>query len=361
MIKIVTGNSADHCFKIVNGELWGWGDNNQGQIGNNSTINKSSPVQIGTDNQWVHVALGYRHTLGLKSNGTLWAWGNNTNGQLGDPTINFTHIPVQIGTDNKWVNIAAGAAHSIGLKSDGSLWTWGLNNYGQLGDNTTINKLSPSLIGNDWVAITAGGTCPTLSGYTMGLKIDGTIWAWGRNERGELGINSNIYSPVPSQIILNSQLNRHDDDWIKISAGQFHSFGLKSDGTLWAWGSNAKGRLGIGNTPNKKSPVQVGSDNKWIAIAAGFEHTLGLKSDGTLWAWGTNAFGELGNVSTDHSPIPVQVGNENIWVDITTGIESSHGSQSNGKLFSWGKSQSGELGNGTMDHLPHPNPVQVSL
>jgi alpha-tubulin suppressor-like RCC1 family protein len=151
-------SAGTHALEIRKGTLWAWGFNNSGQLGDGTTTQKTSPVQIGTDNKWVTVAAGQVHSVGIKSNGTLWAWGNNSFGQLGDGTTTQRNSPTQIGTDNKWVSIAAGQSFTLALKSDGTLWAWGDNSNGQLGDGTTTYKLSPTQIGTDnkWISIAAG-------------------------------------------------------------------------------------------------------------------------------------------------------------------------------------------------------------
>src|SRR3989344_1483851 len=123
------------------------------------------------------ISARYKHTIAIKSDGTLWAWGYNLYGQLGDGTTSQRNSPVQIGTDNNWVSISAGGYHTIAIKSDGTLWAWGSNDYGQLGDGTMVDKTTPAQIGTDanWVSISAGDY------HTIALKSDGTLWAWGRN------------------------------------------------------------------------------------------------------------------------------------------------------------------------------------
>ncbi|MEW6187051.1 MAG: hypothetical protein AB1585_15055, partial [Thermodesulfobacteriota bacterium] len=127
-----------HTLKVkADGTLWAWGDNAYGQLGDGTTTDRHSPVQIGADNKWVTIGAGYYQTVGLKADGTLWAWGRNNYGQLGDGTTTERHSPVQIGADTKWVSIAMGDYHTIALKADGTLWVWGYNSFGQLGDGTT--------------------------------------------------------------------------------------------------------------------------------------------------------------------------------------------------------------------------------
>ena len=346
--RVASGCMGYHSLEIREGSLWGWGANDYGTIGDGTTSGKTSPVQIGTDNNWVRVATGNIHSLGLKSDGTLWAWGDNSIGQLGNGTLIAETSPVQIGTADNWVSISAGIIHSIGLKSDGTLWAWGDNSLGQLGDGTMTEQDYPVQIGteNKWISISAGGL------HSFGLKSDGTLWAWGFNDHGELGDGTTNSQAAPVQIGT-------DNNWITVSAGMYHSIALKSNGSLWAWGYNADGAVGDGTGITQYSPVQIGIDNKWTAITASQLHSIGLKSDGSLWTWGYNADGELGDGTTVSRLSPIKIGAENDWVSIAAGASHSFGSKSDGTVWAWGYNSEGQLGDGTT--LLKTDPIQTSV
>jgi alpha-tubulin suppressor-like RCC1 family protein len=182
--------------------LWAWGDNSHGQLGDGTVEDKNAPTRIGTGGRWVGVAAGDYHTVALNwcadcwNTYQLWAWGNNEYGQLGDGTTSDKTAPVVIGTDKDWFKIAAGSHHALALKKDGTLWAWGFNNRGQLGDGTTENRNSPVRIGKDakWASISAGGM------HSLALKLDNTSWSWGGNDHGQLGDGARSDKTTPVQM-----------------------------------------------------------------------------------------------------------------------------------------------------------------
>ena len=355
-----------HTLSLKNdGSLWAWGANNNGQLGNGTNVNfnKSLPVRVGAETNWTAIAAGYGHTLALKSDGSLWAWGFNSSGQLGDGTRVDKTSPVQVGTATDWISVTAGTWHTIALKNGGSLWAWGSNSSGQLGDGTIGNlKTSPVKIGTDtdWTAIAAA------IWHTIALKSDGTLWAWGLNNNGQLGISTSENcsnfpcSTVPVQVGTAT-------DWTAITAGDNLSIALKRDGSLWAWGANSYGQLGDGTTDSKSIPIQVGTETNWTAIAAGSDHTLALKSDGSLWAWGNNSYGQLGEGTTVDKSSPVQIGTDTDWTAITAGSNHTIALKSDGSLWAWGRNDSSQLGASTSEYcgsltLPCSTiPIQVSI
>ena len=294
--------------------LWAWGFNNQGQLGQNSVVNYSSPVQIGTDTNWRDLpnmnATYYLSQTATKTDGTLWAWGNNNSGGLGQnqawAQLGALSSPTQI-PGTTWA-IGGSDQHQVYTKTDGTLWVWGDNDYGQLGQNSVVKYSSPVQVpGTTWPTSNSNGIKLFASGYasqnTALIKTDGTLWVWGRNYAGELGQNQgnqNSHYSSPVQI--------PGTTWKHISFGNYQMFATKTDGTAWGWGLNSNGSLGQNNTTNRSSPIQIGSDTTWDVIYNADEMSYAIKTDGTLWSWGNNESGALGhNQSNNNASSPVQV------------------------------------------------------
>jgi alpha-tubulin suppressor-like RCC1 family protein len=277
----------------ANGNLWTWGGNASGQLGDGTTTSRTNPTQVGTD--YMAVAAGNAHTLAIKTNGELWAWGNNGTGQVGDGTSNPAPSPTRIG--NGFYTAAAGTSHSVAIKLDGSLWAWGSNNFGQLGDGTGNDRYAPNLIGFGYSAVAAGAF------HTIALKTDGTLWAWGKNDNGQLGdtTTQNRYAPVQIGVGFTS-----------VAAGAAHTLALKAGGTLWAWGANESGQLGNGTATRVNQPQQITSASDIISIAAGGNFSLALKRDGSVLSWGTNSTAQLGDGTFGQRRLPVLVVNSAI-------------------------------------------------
>ncbi|MES2762797.1 MAG: LamG-like jellyroll fold domain-containing protein, partial [Bacteroidota bacterium] len=319
------------------GTLWAWGFNSYGELGDNTTTNKSTPVQIGSATNWKTVSIGQYHSMGIKTDGTLWAWGSNSNGQLGDGTTVSKLVPVQIGTDNNWFYISLNSNHSIAIKTDGTMWGCGLNSTSQLGDGTSIDKNAFIQIGTatNWISASSGYD------FTMAIQTNGTLWGFGSNNFSKLGDGTTTLRSTPVQIGTAT-------NWSVAASGQIHSIALKTDGTLWSWGySSNTGNLGLGAVTTQPNPAQIGTATNWKAVAAGYRHSLATKTDGTLWAFGYNNNGQLGDGTTTDRNIPTQVGTGTNWLYPKAGSFFSSGIQSNNTIWCSGASSSGQLGDGT--------------
>ncbi|HOZ52025.1 MAG TPA: hypothetical protein PLU17_09220, partial [Chitinophagaceae bacterium] len=243
----------------------------------------------------------------------------------------FLLFSIQIVYAQCWSKIATGEKHTLAVKSDGTLWAWGNNDYGQLGDGTTTNRLSPVQIGNanDWQTIATGYN------HNLAIKTNGTLWAWGNNGNGQLGDGTTSQHLFPIQIGTGST-------WQSLATGNDHSLAIQTNGTLWSWGDNAQGQLGrLGG--NNYAPGQVGTATSWQSISSGLTHNLGIKTDGTLWVWGGSGNGQLGLGNTLAVSIPQQLGTANTWSVIAAGTVHSMAIQANGTLWGWGNNAFGQL------------------
>lgn len=302
---------------------------------------------------WNSVSGGTFHSAGVKNDGTLWTWGYNVDGQCGQGNnINNYPVPTQVGNQNNWLKVFAQSKSTFAIKTDGTLWAWGLNNFGQLGDGSTVNKNTPVQIGTEttWNKVASG------FGHTLGLKTDGTVWGWGTNLDGQLGVGSSI-SSSSSPIQIGTASN-----WSDISVGGQHSLLLKSNGTLWSCGYNNKGQLGIGNNSNVNTPTQVGVENLWTSISCGVDFSAGIKNN-FLFTWGNNSSGQLGIGNNSNQNIPTQVTNVGEWNYISTGAFFTIARKTDGNLWSWGINTDGQLGNGSTMGAGQNSlvPVLVSL
>ena len=275
-----------HSLVIVDGSLWAWGNNWHGQLGDGTTDNRATPVQIEDDTNWASIAVGGGHTVAIKIDGSLWAWGYNWHGQLGDGTTENRAAPVQASSDTDWASVFAGDSYTMAIKTDGSLWAWGRNSSGQLGDGTTEDRLVPTQIGidTDWVRVMPDAI------HTIALKSDGSLWFWG----SDLRISFDSDQPRFSSSSLPAQI--HDtpvqigtyDDWIRMIAerGWHSEFLIKDDGSLWARGNNSYGQLGDGTTIYRNTFVKIGFDTDWVSVVSEGSRTVAMKTDGSVWSWG---------------------------------------------------------------------------
>lgn len=348
-------SGSQHGIAVKAGTLWTFGRNNAGQLGDGSTTSRSSPVQIGSGADWQKVAAGDSFSLASKTNNTLWAFGNNGSGRLGIGNVTLMSSPVQIGTLSNWDSFSAGTAFGAAIKTDGTLWTWGNNDAGQLGDGTNVMKSSPVQIGSgtNWKKVIAGYD------HCVALKLDGTLWTWGSNMAAQQGF-----------VVSSPQLVNSANTWTSIAArkqstvaGDSETGGgcaIRSDGTLWCWGNNNDGQAGAGvTTLVLESPVQIGSATDWAFVATGPWSTAAIKTNGTLWVWGYNNWGELGLGDMISRSSPVQVGALSDWSKVSIGESFMLAVKTDFTLWSWGGSTNyGVLGNGTSS-AKRSSPLQV--
>jgi alpha-tubulin suppressor-like RCC1 family protein len=323
--------------------LWLWGNNASGQLGDNTTTNKSSPVQtISSGANWKQISNSLDNTGGIKTDGTLWLWGYGLGGELGNNARTSRSSPIQTisgGTNWKQVSVSSSPAS---IKTDGTLWLWGYNTSGQLGTNNTTIVSSPVQTvsgGTNWKEVSSA-TNSIAEGLMAAIKTDGTLWMWGLNTSGQLGDNTTTNKSSPVQTVSGGT------NWRQISTQSLNVAAIKTDGTLWLWGSNASGQLGDNTLTSKSSPVQtVAGGTNWKQVSTG-DSTAAIKTDGSLWVWGLNDWSQLGINIADaprSSPIQTVSGGTN-WKQVSVGISHMTALKTDGTLWLWGRSNLGQIG-----------------
>jgi len=310
---VSTYTNFQHVLAVTKtGELYSWGRNSQGQLGDGTRINRSSPTQVGALTNWSSVNAGREVSTAIKTDGTLWAWGDGGQGKLGDNTVIDKSSPIQIGARTDWTKISGGSNFTLAI-AGGELYAWGVNTQGRLGLNiaSTIDKSSPTQVGalTTWLNVAAGYY------HGFGVKTDGTLWSWGRNARGILGTNEVAPTTVRSSPVQVGALT----NWLKGDTSYATATFIKTDGTMWSWGGSGYYNTGLGTTVQKSSPVQVGSDT-WLEVGVSYLSMAAIRYDKTLWTCGSNQYGQTGqNVTVGNTQDLTQVGSETTWDKVFSG------------------------------------------
>ena len=343
----------------TNGTLWTWGNNaygltRSGQLGiGDSNVERSTPVTtFAGGSTWKQVSVGYYHTAAIKTDGTLWTWGNGGSGRLGNNLTTIRSTPVTtFAGGTTWKQVACGSNHTAAIKTNGTLWTWGSGLNARLGANNTNDSYTPITTfagGTTWKHVSAGDT------HTAAIKTDGTLWIWGSNLNMQLGINqiSSITRSTPVTTFAGGTT------WSQVSCGILHTAAVKTDGTLWTWGYTGNGRLGNTIiTGNRSTPVTTFSGGtNWKQVSCGSNFTTAVKTDGTLWTWGTAANGRLGNNSTSNTSTPVTTfAGGTTWKQVYAGDTHTIALRDDGttkELFSFGNNIRGQLGSSVANNVP---------
>ena len=332
---------------FVGDTLWGWGAKNAGRLGNNDGGNGAINDQITTfagGTTWKSVAGGAGHSAAIKTDGTLWTFGWNNGAELGINNTTVTPSPVTtFAGGTNWKQVAAGYPFTAAIKTNGSLWTWGRNSDGRLGTNDTINRSTPVTTfagGNTWKQVSVGGN------HMAAIKTDGSLWVWGRNAEGQLGINlGNVNRSTPVTTFIGG------NDWKSVAAGKLNTAAIKTDGSLWTWGHNNNAQLGINAAGTRSTPVTTfAGGNNWKSVAAGY-HMAAIKTDGSLWTWGLGSEGSLGNNANTNRSTPVTTfAGGNNWKYVSLGSDGGGHTaaiKTDGTLWMWGRGGYRQLGDKT--------------
>jgi alpha-tubulin suppressor-like RCC1 family protein len=388
--KVATSTAGYQGFTCgikTNGELWCWGNNEEGQLGDGTTEEQPDPVQIGSDT-WEHVSLGTTHGCGIKTDGSVWCWGANDRGQLGDPAATDPSPPIQVTTATDWESLQTAANETCAIKTNGQVWCWGgflqadqepsrvgpttwkqfaTNGTRQCGirDDDTLwckgsglwgehgseqaNLLDFQQVGNadDWASVVTGFE------HTCALKDSGEAWCWGHNNVGQIGTGAlGGIKPTPARVAAGTSFQDAD-------AGQAHACAIAANGALYCTGSNTITQLGLGRmTLHVQSMTRVGNATNWANVSAGIQHTCAVRDDGSLWCTGFNGGGQLG-LGEGVNPMGsfMRVGDESDWVAYEAAPTWSCALKDGGELYCFGINEAGQLGTGDTDQRFVPTRV----
>ena len=297
-VQVVTG-SGHTCALAPSGQTYCWGLNSSGELGDNTTTIRSTPVAVQQGAvKFTSLTAGNAHTCGLTSAGAAYCWGNNGSGRLGDNTTTERHTPTAVSGGLTWSSLSAGASHTCGLTTAGAAYCWGWNNSGRLGDGTTTNRNTPTAVsgGLTWSSISAGTT------HTCGLTTAGVAYCWGYNANGRLGDVTTTQRLTPTAV--SGGLT-----WSSTSNGDSHTCGLTTAGVAYCWGYNANGRLGDGTTTQRLTPTAVSGGLTWSTIVSSDTslHTCAVEASSQLiYCWGPNANFQLGDSTTIDRYTPIR-------------------------------------------------------
>jgi len=405
-VVAISAGGSHTCAITISGNLYCWGYNRYGQIGDGSTTDRVTPTPVsGLGVNATKVSANFKHTCALLSNGTIKCWGGNDSGQLGDGTTTESHLPVTVlAPPASSLIVSSGGTHTCAIDNSGRVWCWGDNSYGQIGDGTTTGRLSPvnvsGMVG-EVVMVSAGQwhTCAVTSsnnarcwGYnytgqlgngtytSSSLPVDVTglstnavfisagtshtcaitasrgVKCWGRNSDGQLGDGTNLDSTIPVDVTgLPANVT-------SLASGHYHTCAVLETGSVYCWGRNIDGQLGDGTTINRNSPVRVtgfGGGDTAVLVSAGSAHTCVLLSSGLVKCWGDNSSGQLGNGTTTDSLTPVTVSGLPANISsISSGNMHNCVLGTSGGVKCWGRNSDGQLGDGTT--ATRTTPVDVT-
>jgi len=383
-VSISTGSDSS-CSVLDNGVVKCWGNNNQGQIGDGTTVDRNTPTatsSLGSGRTAKTVSIGYLHTCAILDDASLSCWGDNAIGQLGtgDTTDRTTPTAISIGSgqhmdlperdidgdgtlnifDTHMKSYAitdAGASHTCAILDDDSLYCWGRNSEGQLGDGTNTQRSAPVAVslpsGRTAISVSAGNGL-----HTCAILDDASAYCWGYNNKGQLGDGTTTSSSTPVAVSLPSGRTASS-----VTAGYQHTCAFLDNASLYCWGDNTYGRLGDGTTTDSSTPVAVSlpSGRTATSVSAANYHTCAVLDDASAYCWGWNPQGQLGDGTTTDSSTPVTVSLPSGRTAVSVSARGWHSCAvlDDASVYCWGRNSDGQLGDGTT--TDSSTPVTVSL
>ncbi len=340
--RIAAAGNGHTCSVRSDGQVHCWGWNSWGQLGDSTTNDSPTPIQIGDEPVWLDVAAGANHSCAIRDDRVLFCWGRNDYGQLGSGTEDDQPVPTEADSGESWANLSAGSTHSCGVTTDGGLFCWGNNVVGQVGNGKSgalQTSPSPEPIANNtsWKTVQAGDS------HSCAITTAGALWCWGNNVRGQLGDGTEDNRLEPLEIVPGT-------GWHSVDAGYFHSCAIRDDQTMWCWGDNAFGQLGLGTMgqdDQRLTPVRVGAEDDWVHLALGDYHSCARRADNSIWCWGSNDYGQLGDNTSVTKAAPVAITSEKNWLDLASGNDHTIGMLGDESLWCWGRNTYGQLGDGS--------------
>ena len=319
---IFSSNKTITLSTVPSGSLWVTGSNSLGRLGLGDIVYRYSPVQLGSGS-WKQVSESDTHTLAIKSDGTLWGWGGNA--------YYATGVASSLNPIYSWSQVSVGPYSTVAIKNDGTLWGWGSAQYA--GTGTAPNTLNPvNIASGSWIFADSGGQNGITNGTSLAVKSDGTLWGWGQNGSGTQYVRLFGY---PSSVTYSSPVQLGTDtNWKKAVVGAVSAFGIKTDGTLWAWGTDFNGDMGLNSaSTSTTSPIQIAGS--WSSVFSKNGTTFAINTTGKLFAWGSNTFGQLGDSTLTNRSSPVQIGTSS-WTSVGCGSSHTLALRSDGALFATG-------------------------
>ena len=349
---IAAGGAYDvnsFCAIKDDASLWCFGDNHEGILGLGSNPSQtSSPQQLAQIDKAISVSVGASHGCSVSENNKLWCWGQNDQGQIGNNLVLGAAsqlVPQLFNEAQNWQKVTAGLAHNCALTTEGKLYCWGRNHYGATGtsqsaqlvtgwDNLDTQSLS-------WIDLAAAGAS------ACAIKNDKSLWCWGKSGETPLGNTSNFHLQQPAQVGV--------FQWESLSAGGHHACGIQGDKSLHCWGQNDANQVSSGDQTIHVAPTLV-SDANWESVSVGQNHACGIHDDGDMFCWGLNTSGQTGQTPGDPVAVPTKVGHESIFYQVSSGASHTCALDAQKSLFCWGSNDLGQLGVATsateQTHLP---------